>query len=76
MEKQAPFQCALYVLNDEMMEYGRSQYRMGLDLIKFCQDNDYWRSYNEFEILKECYQLGSLDDYFETLRNSQLITIL
>jgi exodeoxyribonuclease VIII len=75
-EKTAPYQVALYVLNDEMMEYGRNQYRMGLDLIKFCQDHNYFPSYNEFEILKDCYLLGSLDDYFTTLENSQLITIL
>ena len=75
-EKTAPYQVALYVLNDEMMEYGRNQYRMGLDLIKFCQDHNFYPSYNEFEIMKDCYVLGSLDDYFTTLENSQLITLL
>lgn len=75
-EKTAPYQVALYVLNDEMIEFGRNQYRMGLDLIKFCQDHNYYPSYNEFEIMKDCYLLGSLDDYFSTLENSQLITIL
>lgn len=75
-EKTAPYQLALYVLNDEMMDYGREQYRMGLDLIKFCQENNYWPSYNEFEILKENYVLGSLDDHFNSLPDSQLITIL
>ena len=75
-EKTAPYQVALYVLNDEMMEYGRNQYRMGLDLIKFCQDHNFYPSYNEFEIMKDCYVLGSLEDYFTTLENSQLITLL
>lgn len=75
-EKTAPYQVALYVLNDEMMEYGRNQYRMGLDLIKFCQDHNFYPSYNEFEIMKDCYELGSLEDYFTTLENSQLITLL
>jgi hypothetical protein len=75
-EKTAPYQLALYVLNDEMLDYGREQYRMALDLIKFCQDNNYWPSYNEFEILKENYLLGSLDDHFVSLPDSQLITIL
>ena len=75
-EKTPPYQTALYVLNDEMIEFGRNQYRMGLDLIKFCQDHNYYPSYNEFEILKDCYLLGSLEDYFTTLENSQLITIL
>ena len=75
-EKTAPYQLALYVMNDEMMDYGREQYRMGLDLIKFCQEHNYWPSYNEFEILKENYALGSLDDHFNSLPDSQLITIL
>lgn len=74
--KTAPYEVALYGLNDEMYDYGREQYRMGLDLMKFCQDNNYWPSYNEFELLKECYALGSLDNYFDTLKDSQLITIL
>jgi len=74
--KTAPYEVALYGLNDEMYDYGREQYRMGLDLLKFCQDNNYWPSYNEFELLKECYSLGSLDTYFDTLKDSQLITIL
>jgi hypothetical protein len=74
--KTAPYEIALYALNDEMYDYGREQYRIGLDLIKFCQDNNYWPSYNEFELLKECYALGSLDTYFDTLKDSQLITIL
>lgn len=76
IEKQPPFQAALYVLNDEMMDYGRSQYRMGLDLLKFCQDNNVWPSYNEFEVMKDCYLLGNVASYFETVKNSELITIL
>lgn len=75
-EKTEPYQIALYVLDDEKIQYGREQYRMGLDLIKFCQDNNYYPSYNEFEVLKDCYLLGSLDTYFDTLKDSQLITIL
>lgn len=75
-EKTQPYQVALYVLDDEKIQYGREQYRMGLDLIKFCQDNNYYPSYNEFEVLKDCYLLGSLDTYFDTLKDSQLITIL
>ena len=76
MEKQAPYQVSLYTLNDEMIEFGRQQYRIGLDLLKWSYDNNYWCSYNEFEVLKESYQLGNLDNFFETLKNSQLITIL
>ena len=76
IEKQAPYQASLYLLNDEMIEYGRTQYRMALDLLKWSIDNNYWCSYNEFEILKECYHLGDLDNFFDTIQKSQLITIL
>ena len=76
VEKEAPYQVSLYALNDEMMQYGREQYRMGLDLLKWSIDNSYWADYNEFEILKECYQLGNLDNFFDLKENSELITIL
>jgi exodeoxyribonuclease VIII len=74
--KTAPYEVAVYALSDDMLQYGRDQYRMGLDLLKFCQDNDFWPSHNEFEVLKDCYLLGSLDTYLETLKNSELITII
>lgn len=76
MEKQAPFQTALYALDDEMIEYGRKQYRTGLDLLKWSMDNNYWCNYNEFELLKECYELENTDDFFKAKENSNLITIL
>lgn len=76
LEKQEPYQVALYVLNDEMIEYGRQQYRMGLDLIKWSLDNNYYPSHNEFEVLKESYMLGNLENYFEDIKKSELITIL
>lgn len=76
IEKQAPFQTALYMLDDEMVAFGRSQYRMALDLLKWSIDNDYWCSYNEFEILKECYELGNLDKFFELVNESEKITII
>ena len=76
VEKEAPFQISLYALNDEMIQYGREQYRMGLDLLKWSMDNNYWCNYNEFEVLKECYQLGNLDQFFDLKENSELITIL
>jgi len=76
IEKQAPYQSSLYVLNDDMVEYGRQQYRMALDLIKWSLDNSYWCDYVEFEILKESYVLGSLDTALETIQQSELIKIL
>ena len=76
IEKSAPYQTSLFALNDEMMDYGRYQYRMGLDLMKWSMDNNYWCDYVEFEILKECYLLGNTDDFFDTLNNSELIQVL
>ena len=76
MEKQQPYQVSLYILDDDMIEYGRQQYRMGLDLIKWSFDNNYWCDYNEFEILKECYHLGNLDDFMEIKTKSNRITVL
>jgi exodeoxyribonuclease VIII len=76
IEKQAPYQTALYILDDEMVEYGRGQYRMALDLLKWSKDNDYWCSYNEFEILKECYELGNLDEFMDIKDKSEKITII
>lgn len=76
IEKQAPFQSSLYCLNDEMVEYGRTQYRMGLDLIKWSIENQYWCDYVEFEILKESYLLQNLDTALQTIKDSQLIKLL
>lgn len=76
IEKQGPYQISLYQLSDEMIAYGRSQYRMALDLIKWSRDNNYWCDYVEFEILKECYELGNLDQFLEIKDNSVKIKIL
>lgn len=76
IEKSPPYETALYVLDDETLEYGRIQYRMALDLIKWSIDNNYWCSYNEFEILKECYELDNLGEFFQIKDTSEKITIL
>jgi hypothetical protein len=76
IEKQAPYQTALYMLDDEMIEYGRTQYRLALDLMKWSMDNNFWCGYNEFELLKECYELGNLDKFFEINEQSEKITII
>lgn len=76
IEKAEPYQTALYMLDDEMIEYGRTQYRMALNLLKWSLDNNYWCSYNEFELLKECYELGNLDKFFEINNESEKITII
>lgn len=76
IEKSQPYQTSLYALSDEMMEYGRQQYRIGLDLLKWSYDNNYWCDHNEFEILKECRELENLEQFFEINESSTKITIL
>ena len=76
IEKSQPYQTSLYALSDEMMEYGRQQYRMGLDLLKWSYDNNFWCDHNEFEILKECRELENLEQFFEINESSTKITIL
>ena len=49
---------------------------MGLDLLKWSYDNNFWCDYNEFELLKECYVLGDLKDFFKTLEKSEMIAVL
>ena len=76
IEKQAPYQVALYSLCDDMVEYGRQQYRLALDLMKWSMDNNYWCNYNEFESLKDAYKLENTDSFLEHLPKSELITII
>ena len=75
IEKQPPYQTTLYSLSDDMINYGCEQFRIGLDLLKWSYDNNYWCDHNEFEILKECYQLGNLDSFLQTIDKSEKITI-
>jgi len=65
LEKQAPYQVSLYILDDEKMEYGRKQYRTALDLMNWSMDNNYWCDYTEFAMLKDCYELGNLDTFMQ-----------
>jgi hypothetical protein len=76
LEKTQPHQLTLMQLNDEMVDYGRKQYRTALDLLKWSIDNNYWCDYTEFEILKECYELGTLEEFFDTLERSERIILL
>jgi hypothetical protein len=75
-EKQAPYQISIYALSDESMQYGREQYRAGLDMLKWCKDNDFYPDYAQFEVMKNSYALGNLDNFKDTLSKSELITIL
>ena len=76
IEKSQPYQTSLFSLNDEMIEYGRTQYRLGLDILKWSYDNNYWCDYNELEILKECFELGNEDEFLKIKNDSVRITIL
>lgn len=76
MEKSQPYQVSLFVCNDDMLEGARYKYRMGLDLLKWSYDNNFWCDYNQFELLKECYVLGDLSDFFNALDKSEMIGIL
>jgi hypothetical protein len=76
IEKTAPYQTSMYQLDDEKVDLGRKQYRMALDLIKWSIDNDYWCDYNEFEVLKECYELENLNQFFEIRDRSEGIILI
>lgn len=75
-EKSPPYSLALYQLNDEMVDYGRADYRMALDAIKWCEDNNHWPNYVQWEIWKECYALNDLENYIETIEKSTQIHLL
>ena len=49
---------------------------MALDLIKWSKDNNYWCDYNEFEVLKECYELENLDQFFDIIEKSEGIILI
>jgi len=76
IEKTPPNQVSLYQLTDEMTDYGRNQYRTALDLMKWSYENNYWCDYNEFEMLKECYELENLNEFFNLLNEAITIQIL
>lgn len=76
IEKQEPYQTSLFSIDDEYMERGRKAYRLALDLMKWCYDNKYFPDYVEFAILKECYELDNLENFFEIKSKSEKILII
>jgi hypothetical protein len=76
IEKQIPYQTSLYCVDDDMIDYGRKTYRTALDLMKWSYDNNYWCDYTEFTMLKECYDMENLDNFFEINKNSEKIMII
>lgn len=73
LEKEEPYQCSLYNLSDNLINLGREKYRMALDLLKFCYDNNHWPDYNQFAVMKEMYFIDALPNYFEQVENNNLI---
>jgi hypothetical protein len=76
LEKEKPNQMALYMLDDDLVQRGRETYRIALTLMKWCRENDYYPDYSEYEILKECLDLNTLSDFFDTKNRSEKIIIL
>lgn len=45
LEKKPPYECAVYILNDEAMQNGLRDYRRALESIRSCYDNNRWPKY-------------------------------
>jgi hypothetical protein len=75
IEKNPPYQSSLYVLSDEIIRYGRNQYRMALDLLKWSKENNYWCDYIQFETLKKSYLLGDLTGVIDTIEKQDFLKI-
>jgi hypothetical protein len=76
LEKAPPYQISLFMLEDEKIEWGRQQYRMALDLMKYCFDNNYYPDYTEFELLKNQYMLENYSGFFEEKENYDKIILI
>lgn len=77
IEKSVPYQTSLFMLSEEIMNYGRVQYRMALHLMKWSYDNNYWCDYGEFELLKKAYETGDLSSFsVNELKSNNKITVI
>ena len=76
LEKQAPYQLGHYILDDELVELGRTKYRKALDLLKWSYENNYWCDYGEFEVLQECYDIENMSIAMEMINNGNHISII
>ena len=47
VEKDAPYAVAVYKASDEMLEYGRQQYKRAIEIYKECSALDLWPSYSQ-----------------------------
>lgn len=52
VEKEPPFACALYVIDDAELEAGRRQYRRALEVIKRARETNQWPGYQPVSFLK------------------------
>ncbi len=48
VESDAPHSVALYRIGQKSIEIGRSKYRMALQLLQWCRENDSWPGYQPF----------------------------
>jgi hypothetical protein len=76
IEQQQPYQLSLFVLNNEIIQQGRTEYRMALDLIKWSYDNNFWCDYNQFHALKECYKSNNMGSFFDINNSADMISII
>lgn len=76
VEKEAPYQTSVYQIPEDLIEWGREQYIMALNLIRWSYDNGYWCDHTEFEVLKECYNNGTMYDANERLIAAPIIRTL
>ena len=58
IEKEPPYEVAMYALDEESINIGRELYKKGALLYKQCKEVDYWPSINE------TIQLISLPDFY------------
>jgi len=47
VEKEAPYAVAVYKASDAMLQYGRREYKRGIELYKECASLDLWPAYSQ-----------------------------
>jgi len=50
VEKEAPFSCRVVQCNQETLDYARQDFYKALSLYKSCLQDDYWPSYDDYEL--------------------------
>ncbi|MEM2138657.1 MAG: PD-(D/E)XK nuclease-like domain-containing protein, partial [Candidatus Woesearchaeota archaeon] len=70
IKKEKPVEIDFYQFSDTIIEKTKEDIEMYLDLLYFCKENNYYPTSNEFYIMKECYKLGNLNEFFNIIKNS------